>query len=101
MQAGQAGENNSLLILTRTRTDAAGRRHSVAVPLLAAPAQPDPQQGVVVERRLGGPAPHRRLSLQPGTSPARRPSARTKHTRRPSKQGENNKQLGCATKKEF
>lgn len=29
--------SNSLVILTRTKTDSQGRRHSVAVPLLAAP----------------------------------------------------------------
>ena len=31
--------SSSLVILTKTRTDGEGRRHSVAVPLLSTPAQ--------------------------------------------------------------
>jgi len=99
--------SNSLVILTRTKTDSQGRRHSVAVPLLAAPPKTD--SGLVIERKsradtYGGPGHMggRRHSLQVGTgarprrhgsqpgsggrSP-RRTGSRRQSSRRPSRQG--------------
>ena len=82
--------SNSLLILTKTRTDGEGRRHSVAVPLLAAPPAQAP--GWLIERRARR-LQQRRHSLQvpPGTaarsrSPRRQSSIR-QSSRRPSRQG--------------
>ena len=96
--------SNSLVILTRTKTDAQGRRHSVAVPLLQAPPS-KAETGFLIEPRhrqeeaqqrsvLGG----RRHSLQVGAgarhsapgsggrSPRRSGSIR-RQSRRPSRQG--------------
>jgi len=94
--------SNSLVILTRTTTDSQGRRHSVAVPLLAAPPS-KVDTGLVIERRSrGGHVQDRRHSLQVGTglgaharrtgsmsgarSP-RRTGSRRQSSRRPSRQG--------------
>lgn len=91
------GGSSSLVILTKTRTDGEGRRHSVAVPLLATQPQPHASQsaqaGLVIERRTGRRTGERRHSLQvpPGNtsrsrSPRRQNSAR-QSSRRPSRQG--------------
>merc|ERR1719323_2225178 len=94
--------SNSLLILTRTKTDAQGRRHSVAVPLLQAPpAAAD--SGFVIERKARGAGAEnsgrggRRHSLQvgglrhhgslPGSRSPRRSGSVRRQSRRPSKQG--------------
>jgi len=96
------GESSALLILTRTRTDGQGRRHSVAVPLLTPPnASPaHALNGLQIERRAAAPANQslgktrlgRRHSLQvattgrpPSRSPSRKGSCR--RSRRPSRQG--------------
>jgi len=96
------GESSALLILTRTRTDGQGRRHSVAVPLLTPPnASPaHALNGLQIERRAPAPGTQslgksrlgRRHSLQvattgrpPSRSPSRKGSCR--RPRRPSRQG--------------
>ena len=89
--------SNSLVILTKTRTDGEGRRHSVAVPLLATQPQLNTQTaqaGLVIERKGRRREGERRHSLQvpPGNltrprSPRRQNSAR-QSSRRPSRQGE-------------
>jgi len=91
------GVSNSLLILTRTKTDSQGRRHSVAVPLLATPGGAKNDSGYLVERKLAGQGGEttgrgRRHSLQVGStnnsrSPQRRQGSRRASSRRPSKQG--------------
>lgn len=106
--------SNSLVILTRTKTDSQGRRHSVAVPLLAAPPSAVSRQGLapdtcgyVIERKpregsrdgsrdRAHSLAHRRHSLQVGAGLHRGPgsgsrsprrSSTRRHSRRPSKQG--------------
>lgn len=85
--------SNSLLILTRTKTDSQGRRHSVAVPLLQTPEGSRNDSGYLVERKLSGTGAEvsgrgRRHSLQPASkSPMRRQGSRRASSRRPSKQG--------------
>jgi len=96
------GESSALLILTQTRTDGQGRRHSVAVPLLNPPNASPAQNlnGLQIERKtplvsqnsLGKSRLGRRHSLQvattgrpPSRSPSRKGSCR--RNRRPSKQG--------------
>lgn len=84
---------NSLLILTRTKTDSQGRRHSVAVPLLQSEEGARPDSGFLVERKVSGAGQDSRLrgrrhSLQPiSRSPMRRQGSRRASSRRPSKQG--------------
>ena len=77
--------SNSLVILTKTRTDGEGRRHSVAVPLLATP--PQSQAGLVIERR-GRRTGERRHSLQVTARSPRRQNSSRQSSRRPSRQGE-------------
>ena len=70
LQAKLTAEPDTLLLLTRTRTDSHGRRHSVAVPLIPPPDGEKFEGGYHVERnpitggaRLVAPKQSKRLLL--------------------------------------